>query len=298
MKSILNIFLGLSLSAMAILQSCGSDDSEEDISGQLAIDNIEINTYIAVNALQNVQTSETSLRYIITEVGTGEDILVQDIVSVHYEGRYLDGRAFDSSYDRGEPLTYNFGIGAVVPGFDEGVLRIGDGGKGTIIVPSYLAYGASGYGDIAPNEILVFDMEVLSDAQILETENEAIDEYISENSLTGLSTTQTGLRYIITTPGEGDNAMAGNTVECRYEGRFLDGNIFDNNGGVVLIYNVGDTEVISGWNEGVSLLNKGAKATFILPSSLAYGRLGNSRGSVPIPANTVVLFDIEIIDIR
>ena len=84
-------------------------------------------------------------------------------VKVHYKGMLLDGTVFDSSFKRNQPIEFTLGVGQVIKGWDEGVLLLGIGDKASFIIPSDLAYGASGAGGvIPPNATLVFEVELIS----------------------------------------------------------------------------------------------------------------------------------------
>ena len=84
-------------------------------------------------------------------------------VKVHYKGMLLDGTVFDSSFKRNQPIEFTLGIGQVIKGWDEGISLLGIGDKASFIIPSYLAYGASGAGGIIPpNATLVFEVELIS----------------------------------------------------------------------------------------------------------------------------------------
>lgn len=109
-----------------------------------------------------VTTTPSGLTYKIEkagEEGTNPDETAT--VRVHYTGKHLDGRVFDSSVERGEPATFN--LQGVVPGFREGIMLLGKGGKATLYIPGSLAYGDAGapQAGIQPNEMLVFDVELL-----------------------------------------------------------------------------------------------------------------------------------------
>ena len=83
-------------------------------------------------------------------------------VSVHYTGYLEDGSIFDSSIDRGEPIAFPVGTGRVIAGWDEGIMLLNVGGKARLIIPSQLAYGEKGAGNIIPpNATLIFDVELL-----------------------------------------------------------------------------------------------------------------------------------------
>ncbi len=106
--------------------------------------------------------TESGLGYIDLVPGTGASPKSGDRVTVHYTGYLTDGKKFDSSVDRGTPLTFVIGIGKVIRGWDEGVMTMKVGGKRKLIIPPQLGYGSRGAGDvIPPNAELVFDVELL-----------------------------------------------------------------------------------------------------------------------------------------
>jgi peptidyl-prolyl cis-trans isomerase A (cyclophilin A) len=80
--------------------------------------------------------TDSGLRYIIKSAGTGSKPKAGDTVSVHYEGSLVSGQRFDSSYQRGEPITFPVGTGRVIPGWDEGILDMVPGEKRTLIIPT------------------------------------------------------------------------------------------------------------------------------------------------------------------
>lgn len=84
-------------------------------------------------------------------------------VKVHYKGMLLDGTVFDSSFKRNQPIEFTLGVGQVIKGWDEGISLLGIGDKASFIIPSDLAYGASGAGGvIPPNAPLIFEVELIS----------------------------------------------------------------------------------------------------------------------------------------
>jgi FKBP-type peptidyl-prolyl cis-trans isomerase len=91
--------------------------------------------------------------------GEGEAPSATDSVVVHYEGSLIDGTVFDSSIARGAPAE--FGLNQVIRGWTEGLQLIKPGGKARLTIPSDLGYGPGGVGNIPPNAVLVFEVELL-----------------------------------------------------------------------------------------------------------------------------------------
>lgn len=111
---------------------------------------------------EGAKTTASGIRYFVRKEGTGAKPKKGQTISAHYEGRFVDGKIFDSSYQRGEPIELPIGVGRVIPGWDEALMDMKIGEKRTIILPPALAYGENGAGPIAPNSWLVFDVELLA----------------------------------------------------------------------------------------------------------------------------------------
>ncbi len=147
---------------LVVLAACGGNDVEYlSPEEQLKKDIERIETYISAHNIQNVQTTESGLRYVITQGGAGANASVGDNVTVHYTGKLLNGVKFDSSVDRGSPFQFQLGRGQVIYGWDEGIQLFNKGAKGVLYIPSVYAYGTRGAGSIGPNEVLVFDIELI-----------------------------------------------------------------------------------------------------------------------------------------
>lgn len=116
--------------------------------------------YIADNKIKVAPTA-SGLYYIQKVAGKGAQAENGQKVSVHYTGRLLDGTVFDSSIERGEPIEFVLGEGRVIPGWEEGIAKMKEGGKATLLIPSNLAYGERGNQVIPPCSPLVFDVELV-----------------------------------------------------------------------------------------------------------------------------------------
>ncbi len=118
-----------------------------------------LSNYFQANP-QDVKRTKSGLHYVINSKGDGPKGQVRRKVKVHYKGWVLNGKEFDSSYKRNEPIGFVLGLKMVIPGWEEALTLLNVGDKATIYIPSKLGYGVKGNGDaIPPNAILVFDME-------------------------------------------------------------------------------------------------------------------------------------------
>lgn len=110
---------------------------------------------------QGFEKTASGLFFKIHEKGNDKKIERGAKISVHYEGKFIDGKVFDSSFLRNEPLRFTAGIGQVIEGWDEGLLLLTEGSKASFVIPSHLAYGERGAGGvIPPNATLVFEVEI------------------------------------------------------------------------------------------------------------------------------------------
>lgn len=138
----------------------------------------------------------------------------------------------------------------------------------------------------------------------------AIDKFLEEKAIVA-EKLESGIRYVITQPGKGENAKSGQATTVNYTGYTLNGDYFDTSVKSIAeekgVYNPGrepyvpfdvtidQTAVIKGWHEALKVMNKGSKGTFYIPSSLAYG---SRRVSNEIGENQILVFDIEMINVK
>ena len=121
-------------------------------------------------------------------------------------------------------------------------------------------------------------------------DNDIIQQYIIDNNLSAQST-GSGLYYVIDVPGTGENPTLSSNVTVAYTGSLTDGSIFDQSSANGITFPL--SGVIQGWQEGIPLFKEGGSGILLIPSALGYG--SQSVGS--IPANSVLIFDVNLIDV-
>ena len=131
-----------------------------------------------------------------------------------------------------------------------------------------------------------------NDDDLRAEEQQLLDQYLLDNNIT-VEPTASGLYYIDTSLGMGSSPNAGNTVKVHYSGYLIDGTKFDSSydRGEPFEFILGAGQVISGWDEGIALMNEGGEATLIIPSDLGYG----STGAGSIPPYSTLIFNVKLI---
>ncbi len=275
---------------------------------------LENQQYLETNqAKDGVEVTESGLQYEILNKGDGESPSADGFVTVHYRGKFIDGREFDSSHARGEPAT--FPVGGLIPGFTEALLLMQEGDTFQVTIPSDLAYGENGAGGgvIPGNSTLVFELELiealtkqeadeLQQRRIAEAEAQAEafkatqTEYLEKNAGNeGITVTDSGLQYRVIEEGEGAKPTNLSKVTVHYSGKLTNGEEFDSS------YRRGQPAsfplngVIKGWTEGLQLMSEGSKYEFFIPFDLGYGERGSGSGSIP-PFATLI-FTVELISV-
>ncbi len=290
-------------------------DAEKAIASkaQNGIDDKLLKEYIKSKNLKTEKTA-SGIYYVIDKKGNGKHATAADKVKVHYKGYKLDGSTFDSSYDRGQPVE--FPLSGVIKGWTEGIPLLEEGGKGTLLIPSSLAYGqnAPPGSTIKANEVLLFDVELIKinpEPEVIEAPVEAtpavgsanspdpivqdqlMQDFIKKNNLKAQKTAS-GLYYVIDKKGNGKHATAADQVKVHYKGTLLDGTKFDSSYDRNEPITFPLSGVIRGWTEGIPLLEEGGQGKLIIPSALSYGT--NGAGGV-IKANEILVFDVELLQI-
>lgn len=244
-----------------------------------------------VKGKDTVKTA-SGLKYIMIQRKDGEKVAPGTKATFNYNSFLRDGKMFDSSIERGKPITVKVGKGQLFPGLDEGIQLLHKGEKAKFIIPYQLAFGEKGVPPQIPEKTdVIFDVEIMD-----------VQAYVPPAiyDITGkeAQTTASGLKYyVINKSSSTVKAEAGKTVKVHYSGYFADGKMFDSSveRGEPLEFQLGKGAVIPGWEEGIALMNVGDKLRLIIPYTLAYGEQGRPP---QIPAKADLTFDVELIDVK
>ena len=235
------------------------------------------------------ETTESGLQYAILEQGDGEQAQTGQVVAVHYTGWLEDGNSFDSSSNRGEPISFALGQGMVIPGWDEGIAMLNVGDKARLIIPGDLAYGEAGGPGIPPNATLIFDVELVS-------VSEGAPESPTEVDPGDYTVTDSGLQYYDLVEGDGPALEEGQMAIMHFSVWLDDGSFVDSslNRGQPIPMIVGGGQNIPGWEEGLMSMNVGGVRQMIIPPELAFGEAGAGGGI--IPPNATLVLELEVIE--
>lgn len=224
--------------------AAGCDSTDLDTSGELLIEDLE--------------------------PGVGDTAVVGGRVTMHARGTLTTGEVFlDTNDQPGRPFTFILGRREVIPGWEEGIPGMKEGGIRRLTVPPHMAFGLQENEQIPANSTVVFEIELLR--------ADRADELAIEDI----------------TEGSGAEAVESKELTVHYRGYFGDGRVFDSSygRGSSFEFILGAGDVIRGWDLGVGGMKVGGKRLLIVPPHLAYGARG-IPGS--IPPDATLLFEIEL----
>jgi len=297
--------LFLLLAAVGLLTtSCAKDESPVDYA---PIDDAIITKYLADKAITTAQKQPSGLYFIPTVTNTTAKLAtIGANVTIRYTATLLDGTVFDGTALRNStntPASFVVGNSNAPTGLQLGVLLMHLGDKATLLVPSRLHYGGSEAAGptgvkIPANSVVRYDVELV-DLNLALTDDAIITQYLTSASITTAQKQASGLYYVpVTANPTGVQATAGKTISVLYTGKLMDGTVFDAtslNNNKPLDFILGSGSVIKGWEEGIALMRKGEKAILLIPSALAYGP---SSPRTTIPANSVLRFEVEVVEVK
>ena len=285
------------LSALLIggLSTC-TKTSVDPTSAYYDQNDADIKTYASQNNLAGT-TAASGLYYVITNPKpTAKQATLGDELEFSYKATSLKGLLVDSS-KAGTPVYYPLGIGSVFPGLEQGLSLMHEGEKAILLLPSYLAYNDQALTNLPAYSPVRFDVTLTKSR----SETQQINDYIKSKSLTVTDSTASGLRFIRTqTVASGTVPTVGQTLTIRYAGRQLrTATAFDSTGTGTFDAVLGQSKYVKGFEEGLSKLKVGEKATIIFPSSLGYGTQGVVQSNrYVITPYAPLRFDLEVVSAK
>ena len=264
------------------------DQSKEYVKEKAAGD-----AFLAKNKVRKeVRTTASGLQYEVLKEGKGPKPTAESVVKVHYTGKLLDGKTFDSSVDRGEPAE--FSLNGVIKGWTEGVQLMSVGSKYKFFIPTELAYDQQSNEKIKAGSTLIFEIELL---EIKESEKAKGIKFLEQNKQkSGVKVTSSGLQYEVIKSTTGKKPNPTDKVKVHYTGKLIDGKTFDSSVDRGEPAEFMLNQVIPGWTEGLQLMSVGSKFKFYIPSELAYG--DNPQPGSPIGPGSMLIFDVELLEIK
>lgn len=236
--------------------------------------------------LEGAVTTDSGLQYLEITTGTGKAPETGDIITMHFIASLTDGTVLANTYSQGQPASAVWGAGRLLPGWEEGIGLMKEGGKATLLMPAELAFGAQGTSTIPPNSQVMFEVELIKVAKA------PVPSTVTDDQLT---TTDSGLKYYDLAAGQGAEAVEKGHVETLYVMWVKTGEGFDfidqSEAGSPVPFIVGRGDVVfPGWEEGVKGMKVGGKRLLVIPPELAFG----AAGSGVIPPNATLVMEIEL----
>ncbi|MEM7249161.1 MAG: FKBP-type peptidyl-prolyl cis-trans isomerase [Acidobacteriota bacterium] len=240
-------------------------------------------------------TRPSGLKVRTLQPGDGPAVEAGDNATVHYIGRLLSGKLFESSRTSGRPYTVR-GVGkaAVIAGWNEGLVGMKKGEHRRLVIPPELGYGNRARSRIPAGSTLIFDIEVLDIAA--GPKPLPMPEFPDVSKLPLLSS-RTGLRHHDVEVGKGQLITEGASVRMHYAGWLDDGTLFDasfEKGTPYAVRGLPRARVIKGWNEGLLGMRIGGRRVLVIPPALGYGQQGHPAG---IPGGATLVFVVEAVEL-
>jgi len=192
-------------------------------------------------------------------------------------------------------ISYN-GASYNIPAIREVMLKMRRGGTARILLPSYLAFGRNGAGEIPSNENIDLTITTFPDTTQAQLDDRLIQEFVTSKGL-NMTKDPSGIWYSISTAGDGETFVTtSSTATTAYTGRLIDGSVFQTNTtGIPVDFSTPPGDVpLRAWLRIIpGRLKKGGKIRMIIPSRLGYGKIGDSS----IPGNAILDFDVEVLSI-
>lgn len=293
--ALVGIFISMFLSSCIEPKS----DPQFDFEAQWIKDTTAIGVHLRTNNIDAL-VDASGVRFVIDSLAVGLAPRTNSTVSFKYTGRFLSGTVFDQG------TVNNALVSSFIDGFKIALSLLPKGSKARFYIPSGYAYGSAGSstGNIPANSNLIFEIELTNILvtevmkQKLASDTVAIDQYLTQNSIDAIRD-KSGLRYVITQLGTGDKPGLYSKVKINYSGKLLSSGavFFDGKGEPSDVF---DSRVINYFNAfqvALPLLPVGSKATLYIPSGLGFGDQALSGGGVSVPANSNLIYEVELVGI-
>jgi FKBP-type peptidyl-prolyl cis-trans isomerase len=285
------------------LTSCLKDDDSEpfDPAAQFYKEVEEIDTYLETNAIPHVK-DVSGIRIVPTSLGTQLPPQTTYTISVDYKGSFLStGAVFEES-------TANGFLGNYIPGWQIAMRKLPVGSRATIYIPSYYAYGNTGTAKVPANSTLVFEVNIKSATlstiakDKFTSDTSAINNYVASKSLNVVKD-PTGVRYMHLTEGNGATPSWFTPIKVKYtyyllsddtrEVRTYTREPSDEFSSFVVDY-------IQGMQVALQKMKVGGKTRVFVPSGLGFGieNATDGTGAVVIPANSNLIVDVELLEVK
>ncbi len=247
--------------------------------------------------LAGATTTASGLQYLVVKAGDGPAPEKGNIVIMDFVATLADGTELVNTHTQGKPATVVWGRNLLLPGWEEAIGLMKQGGSAKVILPPSLAFGAQGSGSIPPNSQIVMEIDLIT------VKVAPVPETITADKFTK---TATGLLYYDMTVGTGTEAISKTIVSTDYviwvkgtiSGTVTTSDMYiasSADGGQAMMFTLGrgDT-VFPGWDQGTAGMKVGGKRQLIIPPALALG----STGSGEIPGNATLIMEISLTDVH
>lgn len=254
--------------------------------------------------------SNTGLKFRFVEEKEGRKPQTGDMMRLHLKYKDKDGKTLYDSGILGEAFVLELTAPTFSGGIEEGFAMMGEGDSALFMVPADSVFHKTFQQEMPPQinkgDFLYFEVRLIKVMTKGEFKNELsedkknrikeeekqIEEYLANNNIV-VKPVENGIYFIVLKEGKGLKPVPGDSVEMSYSGSFLNGEVFDGTAkkGTNLKYVLGDGKRLLAWEKAVSSMQEGTVARLILSSPSAYGE----QGLGPVPPNTPVVFDMELL---
>ena len=247
---------------------------------------VDERAFLAEFAQQDgVVERDSGLLYRVIEEGDGEIPKDNEVVFVDFSLSLITGETFAET----DNLTFFTLNNDVLAGIREALTLMKEGSTYELVLPPELAYGDRPPAGTPIRCGAVLVVEITLDSFLRD-----VDTYLSENAARDdVNVTESGLQYRVIEEGDGDSPNEASSVRIRYRGELTNGIVFDQTTGNNTV-TFGVSGLIAGFTEGLLLMSEGSKYEFFIPPNLGYGN--QPQGNV-IPANSILVFEVELVEV-